>query len=46
MSESQKGPPKREYPPFYEKVVPIALAVIAVGIIALIIISFVVIVGQ
>jgi hypothetical protein len=28
-------PPKRQYPPFYEKVVPIALTVIALGIVVL-----------
>jgi hypothetical protein len=30
--------PKRRYPPFYEKVVPIALVIIAIAIIALLLI--------
>ena len=47
MQESKKKETtKREYPPFYEKAVPIALALIAVGIIALLIISIVVVLGQ
>lgn len=32
------GPPKRQYPPFYEKVVPITLGIIAIVIIVLLLI--------
>ena len=31
-------PPKRQYPPFYEKAVPIALGVIAITIVVLLLI--------
>jgi len=31
-------PPKRQYPPFYEKAVPIALAIIAIVIVVLLLI--------
>jgi hypothetical protein len=31
-------PPKRQYPPFYEKAVPIALGIIAIAIIILLLI--------
>lgn len=42
MSDQQKtSPPKREYPPLYEKLVPIALVVI----VALIVILLLIIVG-
>ena len=33
-------PPKRQYPPFYEKAVPIALAIIAIAIVVLLTIIF------
>jgi hypothetical protein len=33
-------PPKRQYPVFYEKVVPVALAVIVLIIVALLLIIF------
>ena len=45
---AQKGnsvSPKRQYPPFYEKVVPIALGIIAVVIVVLLIIIFAVALG-
>ncbi|UCC86628.1 MAG: hypothetical protein JSV81_17515 [Anaerolineales bacterium] len=38
-------PPKRQYPPFYEKAVPIALAIIVVIIVVLLLIIFSVAVG-
>jgi hypothetical protein len=31
-------PPKRQYPPFYEKAVPIALGIIAIAIVVLLLI--------
>ena len=31
-------PPKRQYPPFYEKAVPIALGIIAMAIVVLLLI--------
>jgi hypothetical protein len=31
-------PPKRQYPPLYEKLVPIALAIIAIAIVVILII--------
>lgn len=31
-------PPKRQYPPFYEKLVPIALAIIAIAIVVILVI--------
>jgi hypothetical protein len=42
MSNEKQTPTKREYPAIYEKVVPIALGIIVVAIIALLIIIFVV----
>jgi hypothetical protein len=36
--EEKAPPPKREYPPIYEKLVPIALAVIVVVIVVLLLI--------
>ena len=33
-------PAKRQYPPFYEKVVPIALGIIGLGIVVLLLIIF------
>jgi hypothetical protein len=40
-----KQQPKRQYPPAYEKIVPIALAVIALTIIIVLIIIFGVVLG-
>ena len=46
MSRPQKEPTKkRQYPPLYEKIVPIALVVLALAILALLIISFAVALG-
>ena len=38
-------PPKRQYPPFYEKFVPIALGIIAIIIVVLLLIIFAVVLG-
>jgi hypothetical protein len=38
-------PPKRQYPPFYERAVPIALGIIAVVIVVLLVIIVVVALG-
>jgi hypothetical protein len=38
-------PPKRQYPPLYEKVVPIALGVIVIVIVVLVLIIFAVALG-
>ena len=39
MNDKHKHtPPKRQYPPFYEKVVPIAIGVIVVVIVILLVI--------
>jgi hypothetical protein len=38
--QDKRTPPKRQYPVFYEKLVPIALAVIVVIIVALLLIIF------
>ena len=39
MSDHEnRTPPKRQYPPFYEKVVPIALAIIVIVIVILLVI--------
>ena len=41
MSDQDKPtPPKRQYPVFYEKMVPIALAVVIIIIVALLLIIF------
>ena len=34
-SEGSKGPPRRQYPPLYEKIVPIALGVVVAAVIIL-----------
>ncbi len=36
--KNSRPSPKRQYPPFYEKIVPIALGVIAIAIIILLLI--------
>jgi hypothetical protein len=36
--KDNQTPPKRQYPPFYEKVVPIVLGIIAIAIIILLLI--------
>jgi hypothetical protein len=46
MHEQKKpDPPKRQYPAFYEKAVPIALGLILVVIIVLLLIVFAVVFG-
>ncbi len=46
MPDKSSPPPvKRRYPPFYERAVPIALAIIALAMIALLLIIFGVAVG-
>jgi hypothetical protein len=36
--QDRQTPPKREYPPFYEKAVPLALGIIAIVIVILLLI--------
>jgi hypothetical protein len=36
--KDDRAPPKRQYPPFFEKAVPIALAIIAAAIVILLLI--------
>ena len=43
--QDNRMPPKRQYPPLYEKVVPIALGVIAIVIVVLVLIIFAVALG-
>jgi hypothetical protein len=38
MHKDNRPPPKRRYPPFYERFVPIALGIIALVIIVLLVI--------
>jgi hypothetical protein len=46
VSESEKGPsPKRQYPGFYERLVPIALGLIALAILVIILVIFAVALG-
>ena len=46
MSEQQpKPPPRREYPPVYEKVIPIAVGIIAVAILILLLVIIGVVTG-
>jgi len=46
MSEQQNNPsPKREYPPLYEKVIPIAVGIILFAIIVLLVIIIGVVTG-
>jgi hypothetical protein len=46
MSEPQNNPPpKREYPPLYEKVIPIAVGIIVVAIVILLVIIVGVVTG-
>ena len=46
MADSgESGPPKREYPPIYEKMVPIALGIIAAIIVVLLLIVLAVLLG-
>ncbi len=44
-NQDKNTPPKRQYPPFYEKFVPIALGVIAIIIVVLLFIIFAVALG-
>jgi len=41
----EKKPPKREYPPLYEKMVPIMLVLLALVIIGVLIAAFSVVLG-
>jgi hypothetical protein len=45
MSRDTKEEPRRQYPPFYEKMVPIALIVIALAIILVLLVIFAVVLG-
>ena len=45
MSDRQKRVPKREYPPFYEKAVPIALGCIGVAILVMLFVGLAVVLG-
>jgi hypothetical protein len=45
MQDPETKRPKRQYPPLYEKAVPIILGVIVIGIVALLLIIFVVAMG-
>ena len=44
-SQDRRAPPRRQYPPLYEKVVPIALGAIVLGIIVLLVIILTVALG-
>ena len=40
MPEEDKAtPPKREYPPLYEKVIPVALVIIVIVVVSLLLIT-------
>jgi hypothetical protein len=43
--QENAGSPKRQYPPFYEKAVPIALAIIAVAVVILVVVALLVVLG-
>jgi len=45
LNQENKTPPKRTYPPVYEKVLPYALGIVAVFIFILIVISLIVVLG-
>ena len=45
MSEEEKAPAAREYPRFYERVVPVALGVIAAAILFLLLVILAVALG-
>jgi hypothetical protein len=46
MPDTEKeGRPKRQYPPLYEKAIPIALGVIAVAIVVVLVIALSVLLG-
>ncbi len=48
MDEERKEPPtrsKRAYPPFYERAIPIALAIIILGIVVLVVVILAVLLG-
>ncbi len=38
MPDENSSPPKRRYPPVYEKIIPIALGVIVVAIVVLLLV--------
>jgi hypothetical protein len=45
MSKAERSPTGRRYPAFYEKLIPVALVVIGVAILALLIITVAVALG-
>ena len=45
MGEQHNAPPERKYPPFYEKLIPLALVAILVAIVVLLLIILAVILG-
>jgi len=45
LNQEDKTPPKRTYPPVYEKVLPFALGMVALLIFVLILISLIVVLG-
>jgi hypothetical protein len=45
MPDQESKRPKRQYPAFYEKAIPIMLAIIIIGIVTLLIIILVVALG-
>jgi hypothetical protein len=45
MPQTEKPRPKRQYPAVYEKIIPLALGVIAVAIVVLLIIIVIVLAG-
>jgi len=46
MNDKNNLPSKREYPPLYEKLIPIAIAIILVAIVVLLFIVIFVILGK
>jgi len=46
MPENDKTSPQREYPPIYEKLVPIALVIIVIVVVVLLLIIFGVALGM
>jgi hypothetical protein len=45
MTQDEKKAPKRQYPPIYEKVVPIALILIGLTIVVILVIILAVVLG-
>ncbi len=44
-NKDNSTPTKRQYPPIYEKAVPIVLALIAIGFVVLLVVIFAVVLG-